>query len=111
TVGNIRVHTIGPGDLGGPDFTRHATATRAVGGATGHGFDASIDFFHHGHECGLRIEVRISGVEPVSVGQEDQHISIHEVTHHRRQGIVVSEADFLYRYRVVFVNNRDHTIL
>src|SRR2546426_8616355 len=80
TVGDIGVNAIGPGDLGGPDFTRRATTARAMRGAAGQRFDTGIDFLHHWYQGCLRMEVRISRVEAVQVAQDDQHLSVYKVT-------------------------------
>ena len=45
------------------------------------------------------------------MGQDNQDICIHEITDHRRQRIVVSEADFLDQHRVIFIDDGDHVVL
>jgi hypothetical protein len=57
------------------------------------------------------MQTRISSVETLLMGQDDQHIGVHEITHHRRQRVVVPEANFLDRHRVIFVDDRDHAVL
>src|SRR6266699_2635969 len=111
TVGDVGMNAVDASNLGGADFARRATATRAVRGAAGHGLHPGVNLFHDWNERCLRLQTRIGGVEALYMAQDDQHIGVYEVTYHGRQRVVIPKADFLDRYRIIFVDDGDHAVL
>ena len=55
---------------------------------------------------GVRVGVRVGGVQTVHDGQQDQQRRLQQVRHHGGQVIVVAEADLGHADRVVLVDDR-----
>ena len=69
------------------------------------------DVADFGNQPRRRIEVRIGGVQPGDIRQQQQAIRAGHLRDTRRQAIVVAVADFGGRHRVVFVDDRQCTEL
>ena len=72
-----------------------------------HRLDLRRDRRHHRDVLGGRIAARVGGVEAVDVGQQHKLIRLDHLRHARGEPVVVAEADFRSRDRVVLVDDRD----
>ena len=57
------------------------------------------------HEFGLRVMARVGGKETLLIGQDDQHVGLHQVGNQRSQGVVVAKLDLVVDDGVVFVDD------
>src|SRR5262245_43775324 len=89
TVSDVGMNAVAASNLGSPDLARRAATARQVRGAAGHGFYTCVNFFHNRNKGCLRLQTRVSDVEALYMAQDNQHIGVHEVTHHGRERIVV----------------------
>ena len=89
------------------EFGRHPSATERAAGACNCIQRAIV------HICSLderRIRA-LTGVtvhQPVLIRENQQGIGIHQISHQCRQGVVVSQTNFIRHDRVVFVHDRQH---
>ncbi len=105
--GEVRARRVG--DLGGLELGDHPARSHARGGAAvGH---RHYRFVEHGHfldQVGVGIALRIGGIEPVDVGKQDHAARTRRLRHAGGEPIIVAEADFLGRHRVILVDHRHH---
>ncbi|MNF64007.1 hypothetical protein D3C84_457270 [compost metagenome] len=59
------------------------------------------------NQLGIRIVARISIEHAVTISENHQQISLDQVGHQRRQGVVVTETDFVSDHRIVLVDHRN----
>ena len=97
------------GSLGRQHLGDHAAPTDRRTGTTGHGFKCRITSHHATHECGSRIAARIGGIEPLLIGEDDQHVGIDQIDHQRTQRVVVADLDLIGDNGVVLVDDRHNT--
>ncbi len=89
----------------------HTAAPQCTTGAARHGVQRRV--IGTGFEDQLRIGVvaRVGIEHAVTVGQDHQQVGFHEVSHQRRQSVVVTEANLVGHHCVVFVDHRHHAQL
>ena len=54
------------------------------------------------------VETRVGGEEPGRVGEQDEHVGVHEVRHERREAVVVAVANLVVGHGVVLVDYGNH---
>ena len=74
------------GDLRGRDLGRHAARAHRRGRAASHGLDLRRDLAHFGNQPRRRIAVRIGGIQPGDVRQQQQAIRARSSARHAPPG-------------------------
>ncbi len=57
-------------------------------------------------QLGIGVGARVGIEHAIAVGEDHQQISLDQIRHQRRQGVVITETDLVGDHRVVFVDNR-----
>ncbi len=70
-----------------------------------------VDLDHLVDEGGLRHQTGVGRQQSRRIGQQHQLVGPDEVSHQRRQPVVVPETDLLVGHRVVLVDHRHHAQL
>ena len=108
-AGDHRAHTRPRRDLRRRELARHPAAPARGAGAAGDGFERGVDLDDLLDQRRVLVEARIGGEEPGRVGEQDEHVGLHEVRHERGEPVVVAVADLVVGDGVVLVDDRDHT--
>jgi hypothetical protein len=74
----------------------------------GHDFEGRVAGTGFMNKRSRGIPARVSGVQPLLIGQDDQRIRFNQVRHQGAQGVVVPELDFVVDNGVVLVDDRQH---
>ena len=93
-------------DLGGDQLGGHAAAAEARNAATRHRLDLGGDGGDVGNMHGGGIARGIGGIKPVHIRQQNQFVGAHHGGDARAQPVIVAEADFRRRHRVILVDHR-----
>ena len=58
-----------------------------------------------------RVLSRVIRIQTVNIREQQQQICMGQCRNNRRKRIIVSELDFISRYSIIFIYNRDRTEL
>ncbi len=94
------------GALGRLDLGRHAAGAEVGAGIAGGGLDLLVDALDQGDQLRVGVAVGVAVEETVDVGEDHQQVGLDQVGDHRREVVVVAEADLLDHHRVVLVDDR-----
>ena len=96
------------GDLGGGELARHSPAAACGTGSAGDGLERGVDLDDLLDQRRVLVEAGIGGEQPGGVGEQHEHVGLHEVRHERGEPVVVAVADLVVGHGVVLVDDGNH---
>ena len=94
-------------DFGRGELGDHAALGVGAGFIPGHGLDFRRDPASDQRQVfGSPTGLGVAGVEPVDIGEQHQQVGPDHAAHAGRKPVVITEADFCRRHRIVFVDQR-----
>ena len=110
-VGDDHRHPRRSSQLGRFHLGCHTTGADLAGGIRRQALDFGVYRPDLGDEPSVGVAVGVGGIKPAGVSENQKQIGVDEVSHHRREVIVIAEDGFtnlVNSDHVVFVDDAEH---